>query len=540
MGGPTTATKPIDVERARPNALSSVLRIANQTASKAKEKLSVLWSPKRSKYPEPPVPKLPATSSSARRNNHLGKKNKAVNISAIARRAGRAKEAVERLEEDFASNSSRKARKAIRSTVMAVFREASGGRMFPPTPERVKLLGGVLKAAEYKAAGNYLSEFKLMAIEAGYDWTDQLERVLKLCKRSSTRATGPKTKAKEVPLSAELFDFGVTWMLREIELALVAKDHISLDFLSKRVTFTLPVSKTDQEGYVVKRVLQCLCTEKICDVSCPFFVTVRLLDKMIALGIDHASVLNNGKKATKSQIVGDWRKIFGQGVSGHSARRTGALRYIRSGWSISQVAYLGRWKSSVIMEYAAEALESLPVNLGQTFSSKGEIQLAAPATNPAGQMSAERMEEIKVYLLAELEATKVDNSKCLRALDAEVEALKMRDEKMGNSLPPGVQAVASKVGLCLCDEGAAIHCWPNPENAVAEIARVLRPGGVFVLSTFMPRGPLRAMGTNGNPYRFWTEEELQLTRRCGLVDFKAITKDPAFIMVRVKKPMFDA
>lgn len=89
--------------------------------------------------------------------------------------------------------------------------------------------------------------------------------------------------------------------------------------------------------------------------------------------------------------------------------------------------------------------------------------------------------------------------------------------------------------------GAAIHCWPNPENAVAEIARVLRPGGVFVLSTFMPRGPLRAMGTNGNPYRFWTEEELQsLTRRCGLVDFKAITKDPAFIMVRVKKPMFDA
>lgn len=89
--------------------------------------------------------------------------------------------------------------------------------------------------------------------------------------------------------------------------------------------------------------------------------------------------------------------------------------------------------------------------------------------------------------------------------------------------------------------GAAIHCWPNPENAVAEIARVLRPGGVFVLSTFMPRGPLRAMGKNSNPYRFWTEEELQsLTRRCGLVDFKAITKDPAFIMVRVKKPMFDA
>jgi len=32
--------------------------------------------------------------------------------------------------------------------------------------------------------------------------------------------------------------------------------------------------------------------------------------------------------------------------------------------------------------------------------------------------------------------------------------------------------------------GAAIHCWPSPENAIAEVARVLKPGTVFVLSTF--------------------------------------------------------
>lgn len=80
--------------------------------------------------------------------------------------------------------------------------------------------------------------------------------------------------------------------------------------------------------------------------------------------------------------------------------------------------------------------------------------------------------------------------------------------------------------------GAAIHCWPAPENAVAEVARVLRPGGVFVLSTFRPR-----MG-RGGAFRFWEEEELRtLTRRCGLTDFKSIKRDPAFIMVRVKKPL---
>lgn len=83
---------------------------------------------------------------------------------------------------------------------------------------------------------------------------------------------------------------------------------------------------------------------------------------------------------------------------------------------------------------------------------------------------------------------------------------------------------------------AAIHCWPSPENAVAEVARVLRPGGVFVLSTFRPRGPLYGAGAN-TAYRFWEEEELRtLTRQCGLVDFQAITREPAFIMVRVRKP----
>jgi hypothetical protein len=39
--------------------------------------------------------------------------------------------------------------------------------------------------------------------------------------------------------------------------------------------------------------------------------------------------------------------------------------------------------------------------------------------------------------------------------------------------------------------GAAIHCWPNPQAALAEISRVLRPGGVFVASTFLnPWAPL--------------------------------------------------
>ena len=33
--------------------------------------------------------------------------------------------------------------------------------------------------------------------------------------------------------------------------------------------------------------------------------------------------------------------------------------------------------------------------------------------------------------------------------------------------------------------GAALHCWPSPTQAMAEISRVLKPGGTFVASTFL-------------------------------------------------------
>ena len=62
-----------------------------------------------------------------------------------------------------------------------------------------------------------------------------------------------------------------------------------------------------------------------------------------------------------------WKTLYGSTITGHSARRSGALQYIRDGWPVSQVGYLGRWKSNVILEYAQEALESMAVNAGITF-----------------------------------------------------------------------------------------------------------------------------------------------------------------------------
>uniref|UniRef100_A0ACD5ZYZ8 Uncharacterized protein n=1 Tax=Avena sativa TaxID=4498 RepID=A0ACD5ZYZ8_AVESA len=93
--------------------------------------------------------------------------------------------------------------------------------------------------------------------------------------------------------------------------------------------------------------------------------------------------------------------------------------------------------------------------------------------------------------------------------------------------------------------GAAIHCWPSPACAVAEISRVLRPGGIFVASTFIadvlpPAVPVLRIG---RPYIgqitgsniFLSEGELEdLCRACGLVDFTFV-RNGFYIMFSATK-----
>ena len=39
-------------------------------------------------------------------------------------------------------------------------------------------------------------------------------------------------------------------------------------------------------------------------------------------------------------------------LPGHSARRSGAMMYVRAGLPLQEVAFLGRWKSNVVLMYA--------------------------------------------------------------------------------------------------------------------------------------------------------------------------------------------
>ncbi|XP_022147083.1 uncharacterized methyltransferase At1g78140, chloroplastic [Momordica charantia] len=94
--------------------------------------------------------------------------------------------------------------------------------------------------------------------------------------------------------------------------------------------------------------------------------------------------------------------------------------------------------------------------------------------------------------------------------------------------------------------GAALHCWPSPSAAVAEISRILRPGGVFVASTFIADGPfsfIPFLGTQRERVKQITgshivlsERELEeLCRACGLVGFRCV-RNRLFVMISATKP----
>lgn len=93
--------------------------------------------------------------------------------------------------------------------------------------------------------------------------------------------------------------------------------------------------------------------------------------------------------------------------------------------------------------------------------------------------------------------------------------------------------------------GAALHCWPSPSSAVAEISRILRPGGVFVASTFITDGPFSFIPFLGiqvesiqqitGSHIVLSERELEeLCTACGLVDFKCL-RNRRFVMLSATK-----
>ncbi|KAI3507183.1 hypothetical protein L1887_22031 [Cichorium endivia] len=94
--------------------------------------------------------------------------------------------------------------------------------------------------------------------------------------------------------------------------------------------------------------------------------------------------------------------------------------------------------------------------------------------------------------------------------------------------------------------GAALHCWPSPSSGVAEINRILRPGGVFIATTYVVDGPYsfipflspirETIAQVSGSHIFLSDRELKdLCITCGLVDVTCV-RNGRFVMISARKP----
>eukprot|EP00435_Cladocopium_sp_Y103_P074268 s637_g47.t1 len=259
-----------------------------------------------------------------------------------------------------------------------------GGEPFPITPDKLTTLAAVLVSTGMKAGDQYLGEAKSLHIEGGFHWDQLLERQLATCRRAMQRDKGPEVRAQEVKLSeikeeqwkamsnkkneprrpTWSYAWATVWMLRAVEAAQVLARHVIVAVDQKQVKLFIAKSKTDQRGAGVWRTLAC-CGKTTCDLDCPFGLAVKALNDLTTM--DGSGPLfpdSEGKHVSKVHMVASWNAWIDERITGHSARRTGAMQYARAGVGVHQIQFLGRWRSSAIFRYIEEAMTEMPMNTG--------------------------------------------------------------------------------------------------------------------------------------------------------------------------------
>ena len=335
---------------------------------------------------------------------------------------------VKKFEEGFFATTSRKSRESRRKTVRRILGEdcPGGTQHYKFGANSFSKLAATLKNEKYKAIKPYLIEAKMMHLDAGGEWSLAWDRKFKLCMKAAGRDAGPVKKAKEVnkdawaterktteskrkepdkvkisvTMARAAFAVATHWMLREVELSELRREDFEFDYKKKLVTLKLKKHKTDTEARGTIRVLQCTCSSE-CGWKCPYTATWRLAvcggetkSQLHCVDDDYILTTVKGQKVKKWEIVKVWKELYGNDVTGHSPRRTGALQYIREGWTIAQVAFLGRWRSQVIYDYAKEALETTPVKACSIFDKEKapeKVKKDDPIPNNMKEQQEERM-----------------------------------------------------------------------------------------------------------------------------------------------------
>ena len=281
----------------------------------------------------------------------------------------------------FYATSTLATKNSKRKKVMEILENLGEGPM-PLTVDSITTVAAVLDSTGMKAGDQYLNEAKLLHVEAGYPWSDQLELKMTTCKRAMRRDKGPEVRAKELRLDnipEELWEMKVKdgecplrtawsyawaslWMLRAIEASNLRVKHVRLDESNKTVRLTIPKSKTDQRALGVVRTMKC-CGLMACSRKCPYNLACRVLREIKSNESDTPLFPTiQGQQLPKVKLVEAWAKTLDPEISGHSARRSGAMMWTREGLNVSDISFLGRWKSSAVFRYIEDAMAELPLN----------------------------------------------------------------------------------------------------------------------------------------------------------------------------------
>ena len=290
------------------------------------------------------------------------------------------------------------------------------GQFFPLETEELELVGAILSECNLKTGEQYINEVKLMQLEAGWAWDEVLERQLAMIKRALRRDVGPDRRAIEVkPEEITVEDpsvvakigknapafpkmayvFAAVWMLRSGEVVALDNANLDLDLDNKKVSLSVQKSKMDQGRKGIKRTLVC-CGVKPCRSTCPWRISVKVKTYMAGEGDREPLIADgSGDRVSRYQLVKAWAANIDHGMSGHSARRSGAMFYTREKWSLADLMLLGRWKSAAVFRYMEEAMAELPINDPVRQGNHGAQQAAQDAPTGEGEPPVVRGLEIK-------------------------------------------------------------------------------------------------------------------------------------------------
>ncbi|CAE7468205.1 unnamed protein product [Symbiodinium sp. CCMP2592] len=256
----------------------------------------------------------------------------------------------------------------------------SGRDPFPLVPAVVLKFAAALKKAEFKSGVQYLSALRVLQAEMDFAVGPAVARAFTLAKRSLNRNVGPGKKAPEcqpenfkekkkynlkpghLAFPYLTYALATAFMLRLIEFCELTWQDVIIAEDGSSVGLILEKSKMDQEAKGIKRTLGCTCGTN--PKGCPVEIAKMLKAAHAsseALGPPEGksllAVTSEGRPAPDELVVASWAFAAGLPLQGHSARRSGALRYVRLGLSIPEITYLGRWHSDLVFKYAEEAWE---------------------------------------------------------------------------------------------------------------------------------------------------------------------------------------